>query len=117
MSDPIQSIYSALNLPSNNFPVTSRYHHVGTSTIDGLDGQPTVYLRRRLVPPPEHYVSLQQHIVKQGERLDNITSKYLVDPEQFWQIADANLAMQPLELTEKTGHMLFIPQAAGLSGF
>jgi hypothetical protein len=56
-------------------------------------------------------------MVQQGERLDNITAKYLADPEQFWQLADANLAMKPQELTEATGRILRIPQGKGLSGF
>jgi citrate lyase alpha subunit len=115
MTDPLQSLLQAAQLPSNNLPVTSRYYHIGTAMIDRPDGQPIVYLKRRFVPPPEHYISIQQHIVAQGERLDNITAKYMVDPEQFWQVADANLAMQPQELTEESGRILDIPQEAGLS--
>jgi hypothetical protein len=43
---------------------------------------------------------LQEHVVTQGERLDNITALYLGDPEQFWRLCDANAAMQPEELEE-----------------
>ena len=39
----------------------------------------------------------------QGDRLDNITAKYLGDPEQFWRMCDANGAMRPEELTETIG--------------
>ena len=115
--DPIQALINSGQLPSNNFPATSRYHHVETTQMNGPDNQPIVYLKRRFIPPPEHYLSIQQHIVQQRERLDNITAKYLVDPEQFWQIADANLAMKPQELTAEVGRIIHIPQAAGLSRF
>ncbi len=117
MSDPIQSFLEAANLPAHNLPVTSRYYNVGTNTTSDPDGNPIIFLRRRFVPPPDHYFSQQQHRVSQGERLDNITAKYLGDPEQFWQVADANLAMHPEELTEITDRILQIPQAAGISGF
>lgn len=115
--DQIQALINAGQLPSNSFPVTSRYHLIETSQIDGSDDQPIVFLKRRFIPPPEHYLSIQQHVVLQRERLDNITAKYLIDPEQFWQVADANLAMKPQELTEEVGRILHIPQASGLSGF
>jgi len=115
--DQIQALLQSGQLPTNNFPVTSRYHHIKTAMFDGLDDQAIVYLKRRFVPPPEHYYSTQQHIVEQRERLDNITAKYLMDPEQFWQLADANGAMKPQELTEATGRKLRIPQGTGLSGF
>ena len=39
----------------------------------------------------------------QGDRLDNITAKYLGDPEQFWRLCDANAAVRPDELTETIG--------------
>lgn len=114
--DQIQALIQSGQLTTHNFPVTSRYYHINTITINGPDGLPIVYLKRRFVPPPEHYVSTQKHIVKQGERLDNITAQYLVDPEQFWQLADANGAMKPQELTVDTERILRIPQGGGISG-
>lgn len=84
--------------------------------IEGSGQQPVIYLRRRFVPPPDYYFGQQTHKVQEGERLDNITAKYLGSPEQFWQIADANLAMNPEELTEETGRLLRIPQGYGISG-
>jgi len=115
--DPLQALLQSGQLPTNNFPVTSRYHYIETAMFDGSDNQSIVYLKRRFIPQPEYYFSTQQHIVQQVERLDNITAKYLVDPEQFWQVADANLAMKPQELTQATGRKLRIPQGTGLSGF
>ncbi len=118
MTDPIQALLlKATGQPANNLPVSSRYHPVGTAEMDGPDGLPIVYLKRRFVPQPGHYSSVQQHTVQQGERPDTVTAQYLGDPEQFWQLADANGLMKPRELTEDTGKVLRIPQSAGISGF
>ena len=48
----------------------------------------------------------------QGDRLDNVTAKYLGDPEQFWRLCDANGAMRPEELTETIGNRVRITLAA-----
>jgi len=98
------------------FPPTSRYFAVETTTLDAPDGKVIVYLRRRFVPQPERFALLQEHVVKQGERLDNITAAYLDDPEQFWRIADANRAQRPDELTETVGRRLRITLPEGIPG-
>ena len=91
---------------TNNFSPTSRYYGIETTRLETPEGKVIVYVRRRFVPPPERFALLHEHVVKQGERLDNITAQYLGDPEQFWQIADANNAMKPEELTEDHGRWL-----------
>ena len=98
------------------FPPTSRYFSVETTTLEEPDGKAIVYLKRRFVPPPERFALLQQHVVKQGERLDNVTALYLDDPEQFWRICDANRAMRPDELTETIGRRLRITLPEGIPG-
>jgi hypothetical protein len=75
-----------------------------------------VYLRRRFVPPPERFALLQEHVVVEGDRLDNVTARYLTDPEQFWRVADANAAMRPDELTETVGRRLRITLPEGVPG-
>ena len=59
---------------------------------------------------------LLEHVVTQGERLDNITAQYLDDPEQFWRVCDANRAMCPDELTEEVGRRLRITLPEGIPG-
>ncbi len=100
----------------NPFPPTSRYARVETATFEMPDGTVHVYLRRRFVPPPERFALLQEHVVTQGERLDNITARYLDDPEQFWRICDANRAMRPVELTEEVGRRLRVTLPEGIPG-
>ena len=98
------------------FPPTSRYFTVETATREERDGTVIVYLRRRFLPQPERFALLREHVVTQGERLDNITARYLDDPEQFGRIADANRAMRPDGLTETIGRRLRITLPEGIPG-
>ena len=91
------------------FPPTSRYFGIETTTIETRDGETYAYLRRRFVPQPERFSTLLEHVVVQGDRLDNITAQYLGDPEQFWRICDANLAVRPDDLTAEPGTRLLLP--------
>lgn len=98
------------------FPPTSRYAGIETAELELGPDRTVVYLRRRFVPQPERFALLQEHLVVDGDRLDNITATYLTDPEQFWRIADANAAMRPEELTETIGRRLRITLPEGVPG-
>jgi hypothetical protein len=100
----------------NNFSPTSRYYGFETLQIKRIDGLTVAYLKRRFLPQPEKFFQLEEHIVTDNERLDNITAKHLGDPEQFWRVADANRAMRPEELTEETGRRLRITLPEGIPG-
>ena len=89
---------------------------IETATLRLPDGTEIVYLRRRFLPPPDRFALLQEHVVTQGDRLDNITARYLGDPEQFWRICDANDAMNPPELTATIGRRLRITLPEGIPG-
>jgi hypothetical protein len=119
MSDPNQALQSLLQpaqLKTNLFPPTSRYAGIDTKMIETADGRVVIYLQRRFVPSPDNFALLQEHVVTQGERLDNITARYLGDPEQFWRVCDANGAMRPQELTETIGRRLRITLPEGVPG-
>lgn len=94
------------------FDPTSRYYSLETAKLEvaDADGAPRViaYKRRRFIPPADGQTTLVEHTVTQGERLDNITARYLGDPLQFWRICDANLALDPEELTDETGRTIAI---------
>jgi hypothetical protein len=91
------------------FTATSRYAAIETAEIEGPDGTPIVYVRRRFVPAMPDNTTIAEHVVSDGERLDNVTARYLGDPEQFWRLCDANTAKRPNELTERIGRRLRIP--------
>jgi hypothetical protein len=117
MMDPSQTMQAILQpggLKTTLFPPTSRYHGMDTATLETAEGKIVIYLKRRLAPPPERFALLQEHVVNQGERLDNITARYLGDPEQFWRICDANAAMRPDKLTERIGRRLRITLPEGI---
>jgi hypothetical protein len=96
------------------FTATSRYYTVETTQLTTIDGKTITYLRRRRVPQPEEFVTLQEHRVVDGERLDNITAQYLGDPEQFWRLCDSNNAMEPNELTETANASIRITLPEGI---
>jgi len=98
------------------FPPTSRYANVQTAELEIAPGRTVTFVRRRFVPPPVRCVLLLEHVVVDGDRLDNVTARYLGDPEQFWRVADANGAMRPDELTETVGRRLRITLPEGIAG-
>ncbi|WP_297324634.1 LysM domain-containing protein [Nitrosomonas sp.] len=118
MIDPNEALQRMLQSPGLSltvFPLTSRYYGIETAVLEAADGEKIIYLKRRFVPLPERFELLQEHVVTQGQRLDNITAQYLGDPEQFWRICDANRAMHPEEL-EEIGRRLRITLPEGIPG-
>lgn len=79
---------------------------------DGAGGRRTVrYLRRRRLPDPRDVRPLALHRVDAADRLDLVAARYLGDPLAAWQVADANVALDPDELTAPgtEGDVLVIP--------
>lgn len=99
---------------SDKFAPSSRYRTVPITTLERAGASPIAYLLRRFVPRPERFALLREHRVRAGERLDTIAADELGDPEQFWQIADANGALAPEELTDEAGRRLRITLPAGV---
>jgi nucleoid-associated protein YgaU len=97
-------------------PPTSRYASVATTTLSNADGTTVVYLERRFVPPPGRLTQTSTHTVTTGDRLDLIANAEIGDPSQWWQIADANRAMWPEDLTATVGTVLRITLPPGVPG-
>jgi hypothetical protein len=95
------------------FPATSRYYGTKTAKWVAADGREIVYLRRRFLPDATKVVVLAEHTVTQSDRLDNVTARYLGDPEQFWRLCDANACLHPAELTAEIGRRLRVPLIQG----
>jgi|SRR5215471_12793272 len=112
MFDPQKALLDLMQPGGVNqtlFPPSSRYYGISTATITGPDGEVEIYLKRRFLPAIDGSVSLQQHLVTEGERLDHIAFSFLADPEQFWRIADANTEMNASMLAAEPGRVLRIP--------
>ena len=94
------------------FDPTSRYYNINTRILNTLDidrnPREIAFVKRRFIPFAEGSTTLLEHTVTEGDRLDNITAKYIGDPTQFWRICDANNAMRPEELTETIGQRIKI---------
>jgi hypothetical protein len=118
MTDPNQALQALLTASATTSPFgpNSRYHGLPTATYVMPDGRTVVYVRRRFILPPERFALLQEHEVYQGDRLDVLAAHYLGDPQAFWRICDANVAIRPDELTETPGRRLRITLPGTLSG-
>lgn len=80
-------------------PPNSRYYGVETATLTTATGREIVYLRRRLLPDPDHLALLRDHVVEQGDRPDLVAATELGDPELAWRLCDGNPVFRPEELT------------------
>jgi hypothetical protein len=87
------------------FASNSRYINVADGVYTDPSGRQISYKLLRLTPDS---ATLQVHAVVQEDRLDLLAFNFFRDPEQFWRIADANLAMRPDDLLEP-GLVLKIP--------
>jgi hypothetical protein len=98
------------------FTVTSRYQGIPTATYQLPDGRMVVYVRRWFLPHPEDLAQIGEHVVQAGERyrLDLIAAKEIDNAELAWQIADANRAMDPDDLTTPPGRRLRVTLPAGI---
>jgi hypothetical protein len=116
VSDALQTLLAGLPVSSTAFPPNSRYNGIATLQIQGLDGTPIVYLKRRFIAQTDQFAVIGVHVVTAAERLDNITARYLGDPEAFWRICDANGVIDPDELTDVVGREIRITLPEGVPG-
>ncbi|HEX3402215.1 MAG TPA: hypothetical protein VGH23_02025 [Rhizomicrobium sp.] len=114
-NDPVQALLAQVSLKTTLFLATSRYYGLDTETLV-QNGRPVAYVTRRFLPQVSGFQVLQTHTVIQGERLDNITARYLGDPTLFWRICDANNAMNPDAMTATIGRTLNITMPSGITG-
>lgn len=114
MNDPIKAFLQNSGLQQPTFAANSRYAGLETNEWTRADGLPLRYVKRRFIPQPELFATLQEHAVEEKDRLDNIAAKYYSDPELYWRLCDANGAMNPSDLTVKTGRRLRITLPEGI---
>ena len=85
----------------------SRYANVGEHNITDNEGRVIRYKKMRFVNLET--TAQVTHVVGQGERLDHIAHRFYRDPERFWRICDANLALWPDDLIAEAGRIILIP--------
>ena len=87
----------------------SRYSATGTAILALPDGRTVAFRRRRFLPRGDDLPLIAEVRAGREERLDLFTYRTLGDPEHFWQIADANDAMDPEDLTAGAERLLRVP--------
>jgi hypothetical protein len=85
--------------PLEVFDELSRYLGLPILTFIDGSGREHAYVDRRIVPLPEAMAEAGQVEVHERDRLDNIAAAQFGDPRWWWRIADANRALDPVELT------------------
>jgi hypothetical protein len=115
LTDPVEALLAQAALKRTMFEPTSRYYGIDIAMREE-GGSIVAYIRRRFLPPADRFQLLQEHVVADGERLDNIAARYFGDPTLFWRLCDANNAMRPAGLTEAPGRRLRITLPEGISG-
>jgi hypothetical protein len=112
-TSPLLAALMAVTGGAPLMPANSRYQGLLTITWTAPDGTQIAYLSRRIVPPPASYASLGTHVMRDGERLDQVAANLMGDPLLFWRLADANGALHPDEL-EQARRTITIPLPAGV---
>lgn len=114
--EPYESAMDAIP-GAHPYPRSSRYHDAEIGVHRTPDGTEVRYTKRRLLPPlgDERADGDESatHTVSSGERPDLLAQRYFGDPDQWWQIADANPVLDPQELTVEAGRDIRIPHAGG----
>ena len=89
------------------FQPNSRYYSLAINDCT-RDGRIIRYVSRRIIPRTP-VVTLAEHRVVAGDRIDLVTARYLGDAEQFWRVGDANPCERAQDLTTTPGEVVVIP--------
>jgi hypothetical protein len=87
------------------FGPKSRYLQSGQYTVKDRRGRIVNVVS---VPPIPQQTLLGYHVLKQGQRLDHLSDKYLKDPAGYWRICEFNQVMLAEDLSEQL--QIGIPQ-------
>ena len=87
----------------------SRYADHPIDTLVSSDGREIRYIRKRTVPDPSRFRALAEVVIKDEDRLDLICARTFGSPGVWWRIADANEAVDPVDLVATPGRRLKIP--------
>jgi hypothetical protein len=112
----LQQLFNAGAINQQSYGPESRYYGLPLLTQTTAGGAQISYVSRRFIPPPEDFALLQRYRIKQGDRIDVIAASILGNPLSYWQICDANLALEPDDVTAVPGAFIVITLPAGVPG-
>jgi hypothetical protein len=119
MTDPaalLQQLFSAGAVGQQSYGPESRYYGLPLLSQATPAGEQVSYVSRRFIPPPESYALLRRYQVQQGDRIDVIAGSLLGSPLSYWQLCDANLALEPDDVTAVPGAFIAVTLPAGIPG-
>lgn len=94
------------------FDPSSRYYKIEDAVHETTSSDGTmrhvVYKRRRFLPRSEEAPVLTEHVTAAGDRLDNLSARYLQDATLGYRICDANDVMRPRDLVAQVGRRIRI---------
>jgi hypothetical protein len=119
MTDPLsllQQLISAGAVAPQAFDPNSRYYGLPVLALTGQDGQSVQYVARRFLPDPASLTVIQRYRVRQGDRVDVVAAALAGTALSYWQICDANLAVDPDDVTSRPGEFIVVTLPAGAAG-
>ena len=112
----LQQLFSAGAVNQQSYGPESRYYGLPLLSCTTPAGGQISYVARRFIPPQGAFALLQRYRVQQGDRVDVIAGSILGNPLSYWQICDANLALEPDDVTAHPGAFIVITLPAGVPG-
>lgn len=114
MKNPVKNFLQNNGLEQPLFTPTSRYSGSETAEWTKVNGQKVLFVKRRFIPKPENFATLQEHLIEENDRVDNLAAHYFSDPQLYWRLCDANGAMNPDDLTAASGRSIRITLPEGI---
>jgi hypothetical protein len=114
MIDPASMLPSVHDAPLEVYDEFSRYRGLPLLTHVDAQGREVIYVARRFLPQPAQLAEITQVAVRDGDRLDLIAAQQFGEARWWWRLPDANLALDPVDLTARIGRRLRITLPAGV---
>jgi hypothetical protein len=112
----LQQLFNSGAVSQQSYGPESRYYGLPLLSCATPGGGQVSYVSRRFIPPPGAFAQLQLYRVQQGDRVDVVAASLLGNPLSYWQLCDANLAVQPTDVTAEPGAFIVIPLPVGVPG-
>lgn len=112
----LQQLFNAGALTPQTFGPESRYYGLPLLSLTTASGTQISYVSRRFIPPPQDFTVLQLYRVQQGDRVDVIAATLLGNPLSYWQLCDANAAIEPPDVVAVPGAFINVTLPAGVPG-
>jgi hypothetical protein len=112
----LEQLFAAGAINQQSYGPESRYYGLALLATTGTDGVERSYVSRRFIAPPGAYGVLRRYRVQQGDRVDAVAATLIGNPLSYWQICDANLAVDPNDVTAVPGAFVVITLPAGVPG-